>query len=101
MPIKVGNLGRGAGGRQKFTTRTINATTAETVITIASGKSYMELENIGTSICYVGQTGVTTASYGMYLTPKENHSFGSVNNTFSCYVICASGLTVGIAVIEG
>lgn len=105
MPIRVGNMGSGVGSaggaRQKVSTRTVNATTAETVITIAAGKSYMELENVGTSLAYVGQTGVTTNSYGLFLTPKENHSFGTVNSTFNCYVICASSITVPIAVIEG
>lgn len=105
MAIRVGNMtggsGSAGGARQKFSTRTVNATTAETAITIAAGKSYMEIENIGTALAYVGQTGVTTTSYGLFLTPKENHSFGTVSSTFNCYVICGSGLTVGIAVIEG
>lgn len=104
MSIRVGNMSGSAGGpgaRQKVSTRTVNATTAETVITIAAGKSYMEIENVGTALAYIGQTGVTTTSYGLFLTPKENHSFGTVNNTFDCYIICASGITVAIAVIEG
>ena len=98
MPIGINNSSMKTG-KGKMNLRTILSTTAEASVTIATNMHYIMIENIGNKIIYIGETGVTTTAYSMYLTPKESKDFGEVGSDFNFYMICGSALasTLGVA----
>jgi len=69
---------------------TVNSTAQE--ITIATGKRTIEIQNSGTNIIYYGGAGVTSAN-GLKLFPGQTKPFSNVKDTFSIYLVCATGET--------
>lgn len=76
---------------------TVNDTAQE--ITMTAGKHSIELYNNSENDIYYGGSGVTS-SKGCLMAPGTTKAFNNVKRGFSLYVICATGLTANMRVVE-
>lgn len=94
------NVGQPLGSTRKVVHRTVAGTDSETQVVLATNAQEMTIFNYGTGIAYVGGTGVTTAAYSFWLTPKGIHNFGAVDSGFNFYFILAANETCTLGVME-
>lgn len=86
-----------AGKADHRTALTINATAQE--LTPTTGKRTIEIQNTGTVRVYIGGAGVTSTN-GIILFPNQSRVFANIQDTFSIYLVCASGETSTLRVLE-
>jgi len=82
--------------------RKVSVTDTESEVTVTAGKLGVTIQNIGSKILYIGGTGLdpSTPDYGISLVPRQQHIFGAVKSDFSFYVVCASGESTTLGVLE-
>lgn len=85
------------GAASHRTAITVTDTAQE--ITISTGKRTIELQNVGSSIVYYGGSGVTSAN-GIKLFPGQTKPFSNVKDTFSIYLVCATGENSELRAVE-
>lgn len=80
--------------------RTAITVTAEAqAITMTAGKHSIELYNNSENDVYYGGSGVTSAN-GCIIAPGTTKEFNNVKRGFSLYLVCATGLTAEIRIVE-
>ena len=85
----------GAGTHR--TAISVNATAQQ--ITIAAGKTAMEIQNTGESNIYYGGAGVDSDK-GIIIFPDVIKVFNKLKSTFSLYFVCKTGETSTMRVVE-
>ena len=85
------------GAVSNRTAVTVTATAQE--ITIGSGKRSIEFHNSGGNNIYYGGSGVTSST-GIPIFTDEGRIFNKVASTFSIYVVCATGETSTLRIVE-
>jgi len=77
----------------------INVTATAQEITITTGKKTIEIYNAGGNDIYYGGSGVTSLN-GIPIFSNYMKVFSNVKSTFSIYIVCASGETSTLRVVE-
>ena len=77
----------------------ITVTSTAQQITIGSSKNSIELHNSGANNIYYGGSGVDNTK-GIPIFPDEGRIFNKVKPTFNLYVVCATGETSTLRIIE-
>jgi len=77
----------------------ITVTDTAQEITITADKRTIELQNAGSKIVYYGGSGVTSA-LGIKLFPQSTKIFSNVKDTFSIWLVCATGETAEVRSVE-
>lgn len=86
-----------AGAMSHRTAITVTATPQ--LISIATGKRSMEIQNTGSSLIYLGGSGVDS-NKGIKLFQNQGKFFGNVTDSFSFYAVCAAGETSTLRIAE-
>jgi len=79
---------------------TITTTQTAQEITIGTGKRTIELHNTGSNTVFYGGSGVTSSTGGQIFANDPPIIFSNVKSDFSIYLICATGLTSTVRIIE-
>lgn len=69
-------------------------------LTATNGKSFLSIQNIGSNIVKIGDSGITQSNYSFKIVPMQICDFGKVASNFSIYFICDAGLTSEIGVAQ-
>ena len=86
-----------AGAADHRTAITVTSTAAQ--ITLTAGKRTIEINNSGSNVIYYGGIGVDSDN-GIPLFPNQVKPFANVKNDFSIYVVCATGETSTLRIVE-
>ena len=77
----------------------ITVTSTAQAITVTVGKRTIEIQNLGTKNIYYGGSGVTSLN-GIRVFPSQTKVFANVKDTFSIYLVTASGDTADTRIVE-
>lgn len=77
----------------------VNVTATAQEITIGTNKRTIEIYNGGSADIYYGGSGVTSAT-GIPIFADYIKTFNNVQDTFSIYLVCATGQTATARIVE-
>jgi len=79
----------------------VTVTDSEAEITITAGKRTIEIQNISTTgiVIFYGGTGVDDTT-GIKLFPNQLKVYANIQDTFSIFVVCATGESAELRLVE-
>jgi len=88
--------------RQTLSQREQAVTSAAAKVSLTTGmagKEYMMVANIGSSVCYIGDSSVSSTN-GYPLFPRAAYDWGHCTPNFNFYVVSAGTATTTLGIYE-
>jgi len=99
MPVGLSQIGDSYRVGKADHIAAVAVTSAFSQVTITTGKSAIEIINVGDNTVFYGGSGVTTAN-GFPMYRRTYKTWNNVSSSWSIYVCCGSGLNSELRVVE-